>query len=264
MKSVIGYKKSAKMTKKIILLLAILCCLSTVSAKAREVRFTTSDGHPLAATLDMPDQGTDIHTGVILLPMYRHTRESWQPLVQQLTAAGFTCLSLDLRGHGQSRYGADGSDDEQKVLARDPKFFNAMYLDVAAADRWLRNAEPQLEKMVVIGASVGCSVAVHAIAGGAVRADAVVLMTPGKNYLGVPTMGHITTWSPIPLLILSSEEEQERGAAAIYKQLQNSGAELKLFPQTDIHGTNMFGRVDKVEEFITHWLLSQGISSQGL
>ena len=221
-----------------------------------EVSFTASDGHPLVATLDMPDKETDIHTGVILLPMYRHTRESWQPLVQQLTAAGFTCLSLDLRGHGQSRFGADGRDDEKRVLARDPDFFNTMYLDVAAADIWLRNKEPQLKQRVFVGASVGCSVAVHAVTGSSIKVDAVVLMTPGENYLGIPTMDHIKTWPGIPLLILSSEEEQERGAAAIYKQLQNKGAELKLFRQTNIHGTNMFGKVDKVEGFIVQWLSS--------
>ena len=197
-----------------------------------------------------------IHTGVILLPMYRHTRESWQPLVQQLKEAGFTCLSLDLRGHGQSRFGADGNDDEKRVLARDPDFFNTMYLDVVAADIWLRNREPQLKQMVLVGASVGCSVAVHAVTGSSVKVDAVVLMTPGEIFLGIPTMDHIKSWPGIPLLILSSEEEQERGAAAIYNELRNNGAELKLFSQTDIHGTNMFGNVDKVEEFITQWLSS--------
>ena len=237
-------------------ILTMLCCLTTTTAKAMEVSFSASDGHPLVATLDRPDKGTDIHTGVILLPMYRHTRESWQPLVQQLTAAGFTCLSLDLRGHGQSRFGADGSDDEKRVISRDPDFFNTMYLDVIAADIWLRNREPQLTKIVLVGASVGCSVAVHAVTGSSVKVDAVVLMTPGENFLGIPTMDHIKSWPGIPLLILSSEEEQERGAAAIYKKLQNNGAELKLFPQTDIHGTNMFGQVDKVEEFITQWLSS--------
>lgn len=237
-------------------IISMLCCLTTTTAKALDVSFTASDGHPLGATLDTPDKGTDIHTGIILLPMYRHTGESWQPLVQQLTTAGFTCLSLDLRGHGQSRFEAEGSDDEKRVLGRDPVFFNTMYLDVVAADIWLRNRQPQLKQRVLVGASVGCSVAVHAVTGSSIKVDAVVLMTPGEYYLGIPTMDHIKTWPGIPLLILSSEEGQGRGAAAIYKQLQNNGAELKLFPQIDIHGTNMFGKVDKVGEFITQWLLS--------
>jgi alpha-beta hydrolase superfamily lysophospholipase len=244
------------MMKYIAALLSLLCCLSTHPAGAREVRFSASDGHPLSASLDIPDQNTDIHVGVILLPMYRHTKESWQPLVRQLTAAGFTCLSLDLRGHGKSRFAADGSDDAKKVNSRDPVFFNTMYQDVAAADNWLKREEPQLEKRVIIGASVGCSVAVHAITVGAVKADAAVLMTPGKNYLGIPTMEHIKAWPGIPLLILSSREEQDRGAAAIFNELQKRSAEIKLFPQNNIHGTNMFGRVDGIEKLIVDWLLA--------
>jgi len=80
------------------------------------------------------------------------------------------------------------------------------------------------------------------------------VMTPGKDYLGVPTMKHIENWPGIPLLILSSREELERGASAIYARLKNSGATLKVFEEEDIHGTNMFGEVDGVEELITNWI----------
>lgn len=250
------------MIKYVAVLLSVICLLAAGAAHAGEVGFTASDGYPLSGDLEVPAGRTDLKTGVILLPMYRHTKESWQPLVQQLTASGFTCLSLDLRGHGKSRYGADGSDGEKKVVARDVTFFNTMYLDVAAAENWLRTAKPQLEKMVLVGASVGCSVAVHAITAKAVKVDAAVLMTPGKDYLGIPTMEHIKTWPSVPLLILSSREEQGRGAAAIYEKLRNSGAEMKLFPQTNIHGTNMFGKVTGVETFIVDWLLSRTVGKK--
>ena len=83
---------------------------------------------------------------------------------------------------------------------------------------------------------------------------AVVLMTPGKEYLGIPTMGHIKNWPDKPLLILTSSEEQQRGAAAIYAQLKNNGATLRVFEEEDIHGTNMFGEVDDVEQLIADWL----------
>ncbi len=242
------------MIQYFIVLVTFLSSLTAGAVLALDVHFTAADGHPLTATLTVADSKTDLKVGVILLPMYRFTRESWLPLVQRLTAAGFTCLSLDLRGHGQSRYGADGSDDEKKVVARDPQFFNSMYLDAAAAGKWLQENEPQLEKLAVVGASVGCSVAVQAITGGHVKAAAAVLMTPGENYLGIATMEQIKDWPGIPLLLLSSEEEQERGAAAINRQLHNRGAELKLFPQTGVHGTRMFGQIAGVEELITGWL----------
>ncbi len=237
------------------LLTTVMICFLVLPAMAagRTIALTAADGQPLAALLDLP-RGRDLHAGVILLPMYRITKESWQPLVRSLTAAGFTCLSLDLRGHGRSRYGADGTDLGVRVLARDPVLFNSMYLDAAAADRWLAENVDGLTRRAIVGASVGCSVAVQAVTRGGVRAEAVVLMTPGRDYLGVNTMEDIKSWPGTPLLILSSEEEKGRGAEAIFARLKGKGAELKLYPQTDIHGTGMFGRVPGVEEFITRWL----------
>lgn len=239
------------------LLSILICCLLPVTVFGQTVRFIASDGQPLAADFVVPDQPADLHIGVILLPMYRHTKESWAPLVRQMSAAGLTSLALDLRGHGQSRYGADGSDGEVQVIGRDPRFFNSMYLDVVAADAWLRAKGPKLRKIMLVGASVGCSVAVQAVTQGGVQAAAVVLMTPGKNYLGIPTMAHVEKWPGTPLLILSSEEEQQRGAAALFKLLQARGAELQLYSQANIHGTNMFGKVDGVEQFIVNWLIAK-------
>jgi hypothetical protein len=108
--------------------------------------------------------------------------------------------------------------------------------------------------VALCGASVGCSVAIYTAVKQKVPVNSVVLMTPGKNYLGVPTMQHIKNWPDLPLLILSSEEESGKGADVIYKKLQNTGAELHLFDDEDIHGTYMFGEVDDVEDLIANWL----------
>ncbi len=82
-------------------------------------------------------------------------------------------------------------------------------------------------------------------------------MTPGANYLGVPTMEHIKSWPGIPLLIMAGKEEKDRGAVQIYNTLKEKGAELHLIDQPSIHGTNMLGKVPGVEEFISDWLVSK-------
>lgn len=222
------------------------------------ISMQAADGHPLVGTLSRPIPTKDVQAGVVLLPMYRQTKESWQPLVQVLNQAGFTTLALDLRGHGESRYDADGGDDGQRVAGRDAALFHAMYLDAAAAASFLaKNRHINPDKIALVGASVGCSVALQAIATGAAKVYAAVVMTPGSNYLGISTMKHIKTWPGMPLLILSSEEEKERGAEEIYAALNGKGAELHLFSETAIHGTNMFGRVAGVEELISRWLVSK-------
>ncbi len=234
----------------------VFCLLAQPLFAGERISMQAADGHPLVGTLSRPMQTKDLQAGVVLLPMYRHTRESWQPLVEKLNEAGFTTLALDLRGHGDSRYDADGRDDERRVISRDPTLFNAMYLDAAAATSWLgKNMHIKAERMALVGASVGCSVALQAVAGGAVKAYAVVVMTPGSNYLGIATLKQIISWPDTPLLILSSEEEKDRGAGQIYAALAKKGAELRLFPQTQVHGTTMFGKVAGVEDLITDWLL---------
>ncbi len=233
----------------------VFCLMGQPLFAGERISMQAADGHPLVGALSRPLPTKDIQAGVVLLPMYKHTGKSWQPLVQVLNQAGFTTLALDLRGHGESRYDADGGDDGQRVTSRDPALFNAMYLDAAAAvSRLAREMNLNEQRMALVGASVGCSVALQAVAMGAARVDAVVVMTPGSNYLGVPTMKHIKSWPGTPLLILSSEEEKDRGAEEIYAALREKGAELHLFSEMSIHGTDMFGKVSGVEELISNWL----------
>ena len=236
----------------------VFCLLVQPLYAGERISMQAADGHPLVGTLSRPGGNTNLQAGVVLLPMYRHTRESWQPLVEKLNNAGFTTLAIDLRGHGDSRYDAAGRDDGRRVISRDPILFNAMYLDAAAATAWLeKKMHITTQRTALVGASVGCSVALQAVANGAVNAYAVVVMTPGSNYLGIATMKQITSWPVTPLLILSSEEEKGRGAEQIHVALAQKGAELRLFPQTQIHGTNMFGEVAGVEDLITDWLLKK-------
>jgi len=238
----------------LIFLITCLCCAPAGQAATDKVKLTAADGYPITGNLSRPDQGDD-RIGVVLLHMYRHDKESWQPLVAELNRRGLVSLAIDMRGHGESSIGP-GGDDSSRVVERDPALFNAMHLDAEAAVRYLID-KAGCSKIGLIGASVGCSVAIDTAVRGQVPVAAVVVMTPGSDYLGVPTLQHIENWPGRPLLILSSSEEQERGAEAIFRKLEKQGAELVIFAQTDIHGTNMFGRVDGVAARIVSWLIGK-------
>jgi dienelactone hydrolase len=225
------------------------------TAGSREVVITAADGQPLSGLLGRGGEANG--AGVVLLPMYRQTKESWGPLLTVLNRRGFTTLALDLRGHGDSRMAPDGTDLSRQVAGRDPDLFNKMHLDAEAALRYLSGQGVAAERIGIVGASVGGSVAIDTITRGKVPVRAAVVMTPGREYLGIPTMTQIDNWPDIPLLILSSEEEAERGAAPIHRRLQGRNAELLTFPEEDIHGTNMFGTVAGVEELIADWLAAQ-------
>jgi pimeloyl-ACP methyl ester carboxylesterase len=235
----------------LISLITVLCCAPPGQAATDKVKLTAADGYRIAGILSRPDQGEG-GLGVVLLHMYRQNKESWQPLVAELDRRGLVSLAIDMRGHGESSIGP-GGDDSSRVMERDPAFFNAMHLDAEAAVRYLID-QAGCRKIGLVGASVGCSVAIDTAVRGQVPVHAVVVMTPGSDYLGISTLQHIENWPGRPLLILSSSEEKERGADVIFRKLEKQGAELVIFAQTNIHGSNMFGRVDGVAGRIVSWL----------
>ncbi len=222
-------------------------------ASSEKITLTTDDGYRISGLLTRPEKEAD-RAGVVLLHMYRNNKESWEALIQVLSAKGITSLAIDMRGHGESRLGPDGSDNQKKVLMRDSTFFNTMHMDAEAAVKYLQRIVVKKRNIGLIGASVGCSVTIHTVVNNEVDISAVVVMTPGEKYLGVQTMNHIKKWPGIPLFILSSKEEAYRGAKSIYNNLKNRGAELSLFDEEEIHGTYMFGEVDGVEILIADWI----------
>lgn len=87
------------------------------------------------------------------------TRHSWRDAAQRLTADGWTCLTLDLRGHGESDWARDG--DYQ--------------LDTFAAD--LRSVIDALRvRPVLVGASLGGMASLLALGADPSLARALILV----------------------------------------------------------------------------------------
>ncbi len=257
--------------------IGLTICIQAVTAHDPiPATFTTTDGVKIVGNYWTPIDMTTPAPVVILLHMYRSNKEAWTPLIPAPEYAGFAVLAIDLRGHGAS-VEPTAMNLAQRAADRDATLFNAMHEDVAAALKWLGSrSEVNLEHVALIGASVGCSVALDS-AVREPRIDAVVLMTPGKNYLGVDSMAHIKRYGRRPILILSTEEELNGGAvplaAALSPDLAASAAQrarttpqdgvwlfaeqvdgvriaLLIAQQNKAHGTRMFGTVTGVEQHI--------------
>lgn len=78
-------------------------CVVAVSSR----RFTTSAGPTLVADEAGPADGAV----VLFLHGGGQTRASWCSAVKMLAAAGYHAITLDLRGHGESDWAADGRYD---------------------------------------------------------------------------------------------------------------------------------------------------------
>ena len=230
-------------------LLPLLLPLALFSGHApggpEKVSFETTDHVTIKADFykERPKAPT-----IICLPMYRHTRETYAPLVTPLRKAGFNVLVMDLRGHGES-----APELADRVRNRDAKLFNSMHLDVEAAIRFLAKRGLDTTRLGVVGASVGCSVALASVVRYPGSFRACVVMTPGSNYLGINSIADAKNWPGIPLLILSSEQEAPR-VKPVAEAFAGVFTKFEVVPGSNRHGTRMFGKVPGIEKRIAKFM----------
>ncbi|MBC8327221.1 MAG: alpha/beta fold hydrolase [Planctomycetes bacterium] len=192
---------------------------------------------------------------VVLLHMYGGDKSDWGPLFGDLRQRGIASLAIDLRGHGESVLGAGGEDLAARARERDPALFRAMWQDAQGAADWLVARGHRVERIGLLGASVGCSVAIDAARRNPELRVAGVL-TPGQNYLGVPTLEHLKEWGGRQLLVVSSGEEWAGGAGPVVEALaQADGSRVGFWrlPGAGIHGTRMLAKVEGIQPRLAAW-----------
>ena len=242
---------------QIALLLSALVALSPGIPAQEVVRLKASDDQPLVGTFTPAKDPKQAQGGVLLLHMYRSSRERFNSLIPHLTAAGFHTLALDMRGHGDSKNDASGTPISiDRSATTDPALnpFLKMHLDAEAGlDFLLEKGAPQ-SKLAIVGASVGCSVALHTHCLTKTRVAAMVLMSPGLDYLGVSSSAHAKDTKPVPILILSDETEAKKRSRPLLELLPESCATLKIVEKDGVHGTRMFGEILALESEINEFL----------
>jgi len=225
-------------------LVVLLVASSTLLAE--RVTFKTDDGKQIVGTFQTA--GKDAPT-VICLPMFRNVRKSYQPLVGPLVLKGINVLAIDLRGHGESA--PELADD---VVKRNARLFQAMHLDVKAAIDFLEQKKGcDRTRIGLIGASVGCSVAIDATRRYPGDVRAVVILTPGSKYLGVDSLAHLKEWPGTRIFTFVSSEEKRTSAKVMEALDPFDGSNRMVVPGKEIHGTRMFGKVNQIEELIARF-----------
>jgi len=232
----------------VVIILLGLCAGPTLAVTAERVVFTTYDGVAIAADYYPPKPGPSGAPMVILLHMYRSDRSAWKPLIEPLHEAGFAILALDLRGHGESAT----EQTRRRVIRRDTSVFEEMYHDVRAAYDFLaRQQGIDRSRFALVGASVGCSVALRYAARDR-SVDAIVCLSPGADYLGLDSRRDIRQVKGRKLWLIASDEPREGAGVETLAPL-GEGVTTRLLPNAD-HGTRMFARVPELAQRVADWL----------
>jgi len=152
--------------------------------RARTVRFKAADGEPVTARYTAAGKDAP---AVVLLHEIRGGPDQWKPLVPYLHAAGFATLACQSRASALER-------------ERLP--------DALAALRWLRaRRDVDRRRLALVGASVGASTAVLAMATGARGTiDAAVALSPPDSE-DIWALQDDDRYRPHDLLLVSDERE---------------------------------------------------------
>ncbi len=152
-----------------------------------DVEFTTPDGIIL--------KGMYAHTPVaqnapvvVMLHEINSDRSEFDEFVGFLLANGFSALTFDLRGCGESTQTADGGEIHESDFSPDPKteVYRQMLIDVNTALDWLENnylADP--EGIYLLGSNFGGTLAGVTAVQNASRVRGGILITPYMQYRDV-------------------------------------------------------------------------------
>jgi pimeloyl-ACP methyl ester carboxylesterase len=208
------------------------------------VHFETSDGFTLRADLTASENPSA--PVAILLHMYRSNRKAWMLLTPRLSEAGFTVLAVDQRAHGESTRKGDQTVHVSTIPRSE--FGNVVRQgpsDVEAAQAFLRKRGLSTDRIVLFGASYGCTVSL--LSSGQVEAKALVLLSPGTSYFGVDVTEAARRF-PHRILAVAAEDDPRAVESAEAIVRIHEGTDRVVIYRSGGHGTKLFtGRPDVLD-----------------
>lgn len=205
-----------------------------IPAGAEPLRLSAADGVALSALYFAPKKANA--PAVLLLHQRAGRKENWNSFAQLLQENGYAVLTVDFRGHGQSKgvvnwFGTD--------------------LDVAAAfDELAGRPEVDPERMAIIGASIGT------------QEGLTFAAAHPEQVRGAALLSTFASWEiedaiqsyPGAVLLLASQGDV--AATQVSRQLAKLApkAKLVILKNSDRHGTQMLRSELKVEPILLDWL----------
>lgn len=205
-----------------------------IPAGAEAVQLTTPDGVALAGLYYAPS--TETAPGVLLLHQRGGRKENWTSLAQLLQKNGYAVMTVDFRGHGQSKGVVNWIGADQDVMA--------------AFDYLKARPEVDPNRLALIGASIGTQ---EAITFAAAHPDQVRGVAMLSTFVSDEIERAIQTY-PGPILLMAAEGD--KAATQVTRQLAKivPKAEVFILKNSDRHGTQMLRSELKIEPILLKWL----------
>lgn len=235
--------------RRFILFIALVFAGAPAWAAQKTVSFSTADGCRLEAFYLAPSSGSYVFINAHGLGS---DKNEWGPFQEKLKTAGYGYLSLDLRGHGNSR---TCGGKEAKYMFFSEAGWNAVSLDVETAAAWLKRRGISPRKMVFCGASVGANLALKAAAEGSLKPAALVLLSPGLAYAGVRTEKYFIAPRSFRVLSIAARSDAYAwdSVMRLNRDAMGQGLPAYSLEADGGHGVNMF-KAPSVIPAVLAWL----------
>lgn len=217
------------------------------------VNLVTTDGVELSATTRID---ADIHgpvPAVIFIHQGGSSKEEWVslPIFNAVADAGMCALAFDRRGHGES-----GGDADFSTLFDDP---NQSPRDLEAALEWLeRTGQVDMDRVAVVGASIGANLAV--VAAGSSRFDVrSAVAISGKTSAALNLAGGDGYLEDLKTVFMISSELEQGGQRALWAtemyEMSAQPRRLEIVPGSRGHGVSVIADDPSLQKRILDWLI---------
>ncbi len=182
----------------------------------------------------------DSAPSVLLLHMLGSRRSAWQPLLPNLTEAGYNVLAVDLRGHGDTGGARDWMLAERDVQT---------WMD------WLMAQPTSAEAPIaLIGGSIGANLVLVGCAADA-RCATVIALSPGLDYGGITPEFAIEGLEDRPVLLVASQDDTTSSdAVKLFTGIAKGELGVQLYSGS-LHGTALLTDPDLfVIDLISDWM----------
>jgi dienelactone hydrolase len=241
--------------RALILLLMFALPAAAAPATRRDVDILAPDGIALKATYFAAGRPGP---AVLLMHMCITTRTSWEPVAQQLSAAGISALTIDNRGFGESggpRFDPDAPEVQRQLNDKWPGDFDAAFA-------WLV-AQPGVEKSRIGagGGSCGVNNAVK-LASRHPEVRSLVLLAGGTDSAGVRYL-EANPWLPIFSAAAADDEFDSQAPQLMRWFAEVSGNARNQFVgfNDGRHGTEIFGPHPELPRQIVAWFVDTLVKS---
>lgn len=236
-------------------ILVFVTVLSTIvpGRAAERVTVKTKDRTALVGDFYPPNsQAQQKAPLVVLLHMLSRNRNDWQPYIPQLTAMGYAVFTMDLRGHGESNQRGHERLNWRSFRKSDYARMPGDLLETLDALSAYQD-RIDLNSVAVIGASIGCNVALVAAAQRQ-TIRALVLLSPGLDYRGIKTKEAMRRYGNRPILLVAAEADaySANSTRTLYK-VAAGAKELKMY-RGGAHGTRILESRPDAVTLVLGWL----------